>query len=315
MTVPFQNEIGEVGEEASGVIASDEVILLKADIDEDCYSRLSEALTDIGFQERLALVLESLGGSIEWAFWIAKALREHCRALDVVIPSNAKSAATLIALAADRILMGRRGELGPLDQQRRDPAGGAMFRSPLETIQGLQYLRRYYQESIDDVMLHLISSAGMDIPFALEQTPNVLAPAITPLYQNVNVRELGDAYRALLVGERYAKEAMRRWSPITEIVANQVVEALVWDYPDHGHIIDLDEAHRIGLQNAIPLETAHDVLFSRIVQYIDPTVNVIDLAELVQSIAAQRQEGDFENAEINYNDQECETSPGDHGGY
>ena len=272
-------------------------------------------LADIGFQERLTLILESLGGSIEWAFWIAKALREHCRTLDIVIPSNAKSAATLIALAADRILMGKRGELGPLDQQRRDPAGGAVFRSPLETIQGLQYLRRYYQESIDDVMLHLISSAGMDIPFALEQTPNVLAPAITPLYQNVNVRELGDAYRALLVGERYAKETMRRWSALTDPMANQVVESLVWDYPDHGHIIDLDEARRIGLQNAISLVAEQDDLFSRIVQFIDSTVNVIDLPELVRSVVAQGQEGDFEDAEISYTDQECETSQGDHGGH
>ena len=41
MTVPFQNEIYEAGEGSSGVVASDEVILLKADIDADCYSRLS----------------------------------------------------------------------------------------------------------------------------------------------------------------------------------------------------------------------------------------------------------------------------------
>ena len=315
MTIPFQNAVGEAGEDASGEIASDEVILLKADIDVDCHSRLSEVLAGIGFQRRLAMVLESPGGSIEWAFWIAKTLREHCRELDIVIPSDAKSAATLIALAADRILMGRRGQLGPLDPQRPDPTGGAVFRSPLETIQGLQYLRRYYQESIDDMMLNLIGKAGMDIPYALDQTPNILAPAITPLYQNVNVRELGDAFRALLVGERYAKEAMRRWSPIPEMVANQVVESLVWDYPDHGHIIDLDEAHRIGLQNAVSLETAHDELLSQIVPFIPSTIDVIDLAKFAPSIAEQRQEGDFENAEINYNDQGCETSTGDHGGH
>ena len=199
--------------------------------------------------------------------------------------------------------MGRRGQLGPLDPQQLDRTGSAVFRSPLETIQGLQYLRRYYQESIDDLVLHLIGSAGMDIPYALEQAPNVLAPMITPLYQNVNVRELGDAYRGLLVGDRYAKEAMRRWSPLTEQETNQIVESLVWDYPDHGHIIDLDEARRIGLRNATSLESEQDELFSQIVMYIGSAVNAIDLLEIGQLIATRKQEGDRENAEISYTDQ------------
>lgn len=280
-----------------------QAILLNSDIDSDCYQRISGVLASVGPQKRSALILESLGGSIEWAFWIAKALREHCEELDVVIPSNAKSAATLIVLAADRILVGARGELGPLDPQRPDPTGSAVVRSPLETIQGLQYLRKYYQESIDAVVLHLIGSAGMGIPHALEQTPNILAPAITALYQNVNVRELGDAYRALLVGERYAKEVMRRWSQLPEQMASAVVESLVWDYPDHGHIIDLDEAQRIGLQNATSLEPGQDELFFQIVTHIEPTVSAIDLDEISRLIATFEQEGDRENAETSCADQ------------
>ena len=221
-------------------------ILLNHDIDAQCYGLLTDALATLERQDKLTLILESLGGSIEWAFWIAKVLRGHSESLDVVIVSNAKSAATLIALAGDRILMGVQGQLGPLDPQRPDPTGGAMPRSPLETIQGLQYLRTYYMESIDMIMRQLIINASMDIPYALEQIPNILSPTITPLYQNVNVRELGDAYRSLMVGEHYAKEAMRRWSPLDPTTADQIVYALVWGYPDHGHIIDFEEAQSIG---------------------------------------------------------------------
>lgn len=300
MTSPLSNEIDNTAEIDIAEIASNEVVLLKADIDADCYLRLSEVLSDIGPQERLALILESPGGSIEWAFWIAKALREHCRALDVVIPSNAKSAATLIALAADQILMGRRGELGPLDPQRPDPTGGAIRRSPLETIQGLQYLRRYYQESIDALMAQLIGNAGMDIPYALGQIPNILAPAITPLYQNVNARELGDAYRALLVGERYAKEVMQRWSPLREMAADHIVYSLVWDYPDHEHIIDLDQARSIGLTNAIALEQRQDESLFRFVTSPGSEVGVKRLAELIQLPTGQKQEGDHTDAEFDH---------------
>ncbi len=299
MTSPLESEPERAGDDAASAIEAGAVILLKADINLDSYKLISTALKDLGNQKRLMLVLESLGDSIAWAFWIAKALREHCKELVVAIPLSAKSASTLIALAADQVLMGRRGELGPLDPQQRDPTGGTVPQSPLETIQGLQYFRKYCQESIDCVMKDLLARTDMKVPYALEHTSNILASAITPLFQNVNVRELGDAYRKLLVGERYAKEVMRRWSPLNEREADAVVESLVWDYPDHGHIIDLNEAQRIGLRTARSLEAELDQLLSQIVQRSDPTtVKVIDLSDINALIATQNQESDCDNKGI-----------------
>jgi ClpP class serine protease len=51
-----------------------------------------------------------------------RAVHSRCRRLVVVVPDQAKSAATLIALGADEILMGPASDLGPIDPQIELPS-------------------------------------------------------------------------------------------------------------------------------------------------------------------------------------------------
>ena len=61
--------------------------------------------------------LYSLGGNLDTPWPIISVLREYCESLNVLIPYKAFSATTLTALGADRIVMSRKGELGPIDPQ------------------------------------------------------------------------------------------------------------------------------------------------------------------------------------------------------
>lgn len=63
----------------------------------------------------LDLWLESPGGDAHAAYKLALLLRAHASRLRVVIPDYAKSAATLLTLAADEIYVAPVAELGPLD--------------------------------------------------------------------------------------------------------------------------------------------------------------------------------------------------------
>ena len=240
-------------------------LLLNGGIDEDSLGEVRAALHRMGPQSSLSVILNSPGGSIEDAFRIAKALRLGCGQLRVIIPGVAKSAATLIALAADTIEIGSFGELGPLDPQIPDPTGGR-WRSSLETIQGLQYLRTYYIESLNQ-MLELLQNAQMDFDYALRQVQWLLPPITTPLYQNVDFKDLGDSFRLLTEAEYYAWEVMQRWSPLDSDSIDEVVGKLVWRYPSHRYIIDLREANDIGLSNAHPLADALESLSARLIAY------------------------------------------------
>ena len=253
---PPDKPLSELSQKTGGAI-----LLVKSNIDPECRYEVVRQLAAADRAERLTLLLESPGGSITDAFWIAKAIRRRCETLDVMIPGAAKSAATLIALAADRILLGTFGELGPLDAQLHDFSGGARRKSPLETMRGLEFLRDHYLETFTLVMNILATEYGIDSSNALEHASRVLSPMTAPLYQLVDYRELGDALRILSISEAYARGIMLRWSPIdSNDTIDNIVEKLVWGYPDHGHIIDLAEARSIGLSNAKELDATLECL-------------------------------------------------------
>src|SRR5260370_9137760 len=65
----------------------------------------------------LDLVLHTPGGLVLAALQIAKAVREHEAKVTVFVPHYAMSGGTLIALAADEIVMCKHSVLGPIDPQ------------------------------------------------------------------------------------------------------------------------------------------------------------------------------------------------------
>ncbi len=67
--------------------------------------------------EDLHLMLATPGGDGETAIRLARQAQVRCRELTVIVPDQAKSAGTLLALGAHRILMGPTSDLGPIDPQ------------------------------------------------------------------------------------------------------------------------------------------------------------------------------------------------------
>lgn len=65
----------------------------------------------------LDLVLHTPGGIVLAALQIAQAVREHKGRVTVFVPHYAMSGGTLIALAADEIVMSKHAVLGPIDPQ------------------------------------------------------------------------------------------------------------------------------------------------------------------------------------------------------
>ena len=67
--------------------------------------------------DKLDLVLHSPGGSPEAAEAIISYLRNKFKNIRVIVPQQAMSAATMMACAADVIMMGKHSFLGPIDPQ------------------------------------------------------------------------------------------------------------------------------------------------------------------------------------------------------
>src|SRR6202166_586787 len=76
----------------------------------------------------LDLVLHTPGGLVLAALQIAKAVREHKGKVTVFVPHYAMSGGTLIALAADEIVMCEHSVLGPIDPQLGESPAASLIK-------------------------------------------------------------------------------------------------------------------------------------------------------------------------------------------
>ena len=74
------------------------------------------------WEKGLTLILHTPGGITNAAETIVSYLHDKFNYIEVIIPTFAMSAGTMISLAADKLIMGRQSQLGPIDPQI--PIGG-----------------------------------------------------------------------------------------------------------------------------------------------------------------------------------------------
>lgn len=182
--------------------------------------------------ELLDLYLYSVGGMVEAPWRIVPMLREFCNKFNTIIPYKAYSAATLIAMGSDEIVMGRKSELSPIDPSLMMVPGG----QPLP--------QQPTRLAIEDVFSYLvfIKEAGLTDQGALSQSISILSEKLTP-------QVLGSIQRARshirLVGRKLLALCQ---PPLEERRIDAIIQALTEKMYAHGHGIGRTEAKEIGLQ-------------------------------------------------------------------
>lgn len=200
----------------------------------------------------LDLLIHSNGGEADSAYRLVKFLRGRYATVNALVPLHAKSAATLMCLGADHIIMGEFAHLGPVDVQLMDPLHrGAEYFSPLNEFKAMDFLRDYAIELVDFFTGLFLQRSGMSVKDALHEAIPCATGILRPLYAQVDPIEMGEHRRSLAIGEEYANRLL-------DVVKNphreRIVEKLVWKYPSHDFSIDRDEAHDLG----IPAEKMND---------------------------------------------------------
>lgn len=82
----------------------------------------------------LDVLIESPGGSAEAAESVVALLRSKYNDIRFIVPNVAKSAATMLALSGNSIVMDERSELGPTDPQMIFKREGTSFMAPAQAI-------------------------------------------------------------------------------------------------------------------------------------------------------------------------------------
>ncbi len=194
---------------------------------------------DIDPGKPIALVLDSPGGDAHAAYRISRMFQRRCGPFVAVIPRYAKSAATLIALGAQKLIIGRDAELGPLDVQMLDRERED-FGSALDAVQALERLNAFSMTAVDQLMNLLYPRSGKKVEWLLPQVLEYTSKFVRPLLEKIDTVDYTRKSRDLKIAEEYALRLMKPNYPFAQ--AKRIAGQLVEKYPTHGFVIDAEEA-------------------------------------------------------------------------
>jgi hypothetical protein len=179
-------------------------------------------------RKSIDLILQSGGGDIDSAEKIVTLIRRQIQSLRVIVTERAKSAATLIALASNEIVMSDTSELGPIDPQIVIPTPTGRMMYPAQSF--LDGLRRIMDET---------------------QQAGALNPVYFPILSNLNPALIDFCVKAIERSKQFARnwleQCMCHQNPNkAEQIASQLCDAQ--RYASHGAVIDWKEAKALGLK-------------------------------------------------------------------
>jgi len=192
---------------------------------------LYEALEKLGRHETIYLFLKSDGGSGQVSLRLVSLLRQHCRNLVALVPLECASAATMVALGANRIMMGPTAYLTAVDTSLNHAL------SPID-------------RDNDRVSVSLDEVTRV-IRLWREQQSNSTENPYKSLFAYIHPLVIGAVDRAESLSIMLCRELLAHHID-DEAKVNDIATTLNSKYPSHNYPILLSEARKVGL-NAVPL--------------------------------------------------------------
>jgi ClpP class serine protease len=187
-----------------------------------------ELLIDVGHTSTLFLMIDSPGGDPNIAEKLLIMCRERCDCLKVIVPNTAKSAATLMTLGCDEILMGHLSELGPIDPQISiiSPEGIPVYVPAQSVIDGFKILSEGLRKTS--------SRESLEDPRAYLQILSRLDP---PTYDRaLKAQKLTEEFARVWLTQYMCKHSRQK----ADKIVNKLSDAKEW--LSHGRAIDADKA-------------------------------------------------------------------------
>jgi Serine dehydrogenase proteinase len=140
---------------------------------------------EIQREQPVALLVDSPGGDAHQAFRIARIFQRRSSAFTVLVPQFAKSAATLMALGATKLIMCEDAELGPLDVQLLD-FEREDFGSALDAVQSLERLNAFALTAVDQTMQLLMVRTRKRADTILPHVLTYVTEFVRPLLEKID---------------------------------------------------------------------------------------------------------------------------------
>lgn len=225
-----------------------------ARIAEDAVRPLYDHLLNLEFNgdnKRLDLFLYSRGGDVSVPWRIVSMVREFCDEFNVLIPYRAQSAATLLSMGADSIVMGKKAELGPIDPTLVKAAIGETAVPPQEIA----------VEDVNSFLSFVRERANIN-------DQDAVANILTSLVEQIGPLTLGSVNRQHHHIRLVARKLLTsRQDKLDEEKISTIIETLTEKIYSHGHAIGRREARDIGLPVKYPDDDLENLMWELYLKY------------------------------------------------
>ena len=218
-------------------------------LDDTILIPLYQQLMEIGHTRKIDLVLHSYGGAVDTPYKVVMLIREFCDEFAVIVPFVAKSAASMLVLGADEVVMGPISELGPIDPLVKHP----VYKDVLVPVQAVWHCLDYLQRSISN-----------------SSDPDVASFLVKPLLEKLDPWLIGDYEKTIKASRQYAETLLTRYMLKNDVARVPIVtQALTEGYFSHGYPIGRYEARELGLIVTEAQDELWDVIWNLYLGYED----------------------------------------------
>ncbi len=217
-------------------ITSDRPPPVAAKIAGDVIRIFYEHLTSLEEKANLDLFIHSRGGDTAVPWRLVNLLREFCSNLTVLVPYRAHSAATLIALGANKIIMSRLGELSPIDPTVGTPFNPSHPTNPQQQVEiGVEDVIGFFNFTRERI--------------GITDQGKVLR-VLEKFVDNLHPLAIGGIYRSHSFIRMIATEllSLHMTGKGEEVKIPHIVEHMVEKLYYHNYSIPWKEAKKIGLK-------------------------------------------------------------------
>ena len=247
-----------------------DVLIVNGIIEDKLFADVLKCVVENKKSDKVIVALVTYGGQANAAYRISRLLQGLYEDLIVFVPSFCKSAGTLIALSANKLIISPFGEIGPLDVQllERDELGerksGLTIRSALEDLKAHSYdLFQHFMLETKKRSQNLVS-----FKLAAEVASGITSGIMTNIYGQIHPDVLGKDFRDLSVATKYGERLNRKFCNVKK----GGIERLVHDYPSHDFVIDYEEAGEIFERVDMPSGRMRELMQRRRNQLMVPKV-------------------------------------------
>jgi|GEM_PF-5411529 len=219
-------------------------------LDEDFPYALADELGGRHF-EKLAVVLVSHGGSATAAFKAAVVLRRHVDpgGLLFALPAHAESAATLMSLVADSIVMSETASLSAMDIQNGENLldGTTTLVSSLCLAEGFDVLGDLVLSMQDKAAKRISRYTNLSEAETVHAANDLVSSLLEPVVAHVDVEIIGSRSRDNQLAHQLGSRLLEMANVVPEENRAHVLAKLISGYGYHGFTVMAQEAQNLGL--------------------------------------------------------------------